>query len=146
MSAQAERLLEREKINTEISLMKAEDALAAKIEDYYKNNDALKIKMEEEKKKRMREEYERVRKIRFEAACKIQKRVRGILGRIAGRLVKVEVKLERSVNNRSEVGLREAIQLADKLDTKPKNIKLLKQNARVSIYIHFIIYLFIYYF
>ena len=111
MSAQAERLVEREKIKMEINLMKDEDNLAAQIEDYYKNNDALKIKMEEEKKKRIREEYERVRKLRYEAACKIQKRVRGILGRVAGRLVKVEVKLERSINSRSESGLREVILL-----------------------------------
>lgn len=107
MAVMADRVLEREKINAELKLMRAEDASSALAEDQYRNNDALKNKMAEEKKKRMREEYERVRKLRYDAATKIQKRFRGVLGRVAAQLNKVEVKLERSINNRSESGLQE---------------------------------------
>jgi hypothetical protein len=107
MAVMADRVLEREKINAELKLMRAEDASSTLAEDQYRNNDALKNKMAEEKKKRMREEYERVRKLRYDAATKIQKRFRGVLGRVAAQLNKVEVKLERSINNRSESGLQE---------------------------------------
>ena len=107
MSAVASRLLEREKISAELNLMRTEDNLSTALEDHYRNNDALRLKMEEEKKKRMREEYERIRKKRFEAATKIQKRFRGILGRVLAQLNKVEAKLERSINSRSEFGLQE---------------------------------------
>jgi hypothetical protein len=107
MAAMADRVLEREKINKELKLMRVEDAASAGVEDQYRNNDALKTKMAEEKKKRMREEYERVRKLRYDAATKIQKHFRGITGRVAAQLNKAEVKLERSINNRSESGLQE---------------------------------------
>lgn len=110
MAVMADRLIEREKISAELVLMKAEDALATALEDQYRNNDALKLKMEEEKRKRMREEYERIRKLRYDAATKVQKRFRGVLGRIAARVNKVVVKLERSINNRSEIGLQEVYQ------------------------------------
>jgi hypothetical protein len=107
MSAMASRLVEREKITAELNLMRTEDTFSTALEDHYRNNDALRLKMEEEKKKRMREEYERIRKKRFEAATKIQKRFRGILGRALAKINKVEVKLERSINSRSEFGLQE---------------------------------------
>lgn len=109
MAAMADRLVEREKITAELQLMRAEDALSTSLEDQYRNNDALKLKMEEEKKKRIREEYERIRKLRFDAATKIQKRFRGVQGRVAARVNKVVVKLERSINNRSESGLQEVV-------------------------------------
>jgi hypothetical protein len=107
----ANRLVEREKITAELNLMRSEDSLSAALEDHYRNNDALRLKMEEEKKKRMREEYERVRKLRYDAATKIQRRFRGVLGRVVAQVNKVEVKLERSISSRSEFGLQEVIPL-----------------------------------
>jgi hypothetical protein len=86
MEQNAAREMERQKIKDEIKLMSSEDESSMKMEKEYRSNGLLQQKMEEEKKKRMREEFEKIRKIRFDAATCIQKRARGRWGRVKAKV------------------------------------------------------------
>lgn len=86
MEQNAAREIDRQKAKEEIKLMAAEDESSMKVEVEYRSNDALLRQMEAEKKKRMREEFERIRKIRYDAATRIQKRFRGRWGRVKAKV------------------------------------------------------------
>lgn len=130
MEMNAAKEKDRLRAKEEARKMAVEDESSKKVEEDYRNNDALKQKLEAEKRQRWREEKERVRKIHFDAATRIQKRFRGMWGRAKSRVNKAQVKLERAISSRSETGLKEAISLVDTLDIKSKHVKVLCQNAK----------------
>lgn len=126
--------------------MAKEDEASRALEEEYKTNLEMARKAEEEKKARIRAEYERIMKVRKLAATRIQKVLRGKWGRAKAKIFKAEVMLSRAIKSRIEKDLIEvnyglnatfgfitfyqAIHLVDTLQLKSKHIKTMKQNAK----------------
>ena len=115
----------------ETELMIIEDQLSAEVEDMIKSDLEEQARIEERRQERIRQERER--KIRHWNRCmtKIQKIVRGALSRTRTKVHKVNVYLERAVNERSETSLVEAIILTESMDLKNKDTKERLQAAKM---------------
>ena len=130
MKANAALEKERQFIRQNIKLMSVEDETSRLIEEDYRVNADLRKKMEEEKREKLRAEFERVKKLRYSSATCIQRHIRGRLGRTKAKTVKVHISLERAINGRSEVEIQKAILLVDELGVKTKHARTLRQNAK----------------
>ena len=130
MKANASLEADRKIIKENIKLMTLEDAATRLIEEDYRVNADLRLKMEEEKREKLRAEFERVKQLRYSSAQVIQRQVRGRQGRSKAKTVKVHIGLERAINCRSEVDIQQAILLVDVLGVKTKHARTLRQNAK----------------
>lgn len=130
MKANASLENERLKIKENTKLMMAEDEASRLIEEDYRLNAGLRKKMEEEKREKLRKEFERVKQLRFSSATCIQKHIRGSQGRSKARTARVHISLERAINGRSELDIQKAILLVDELGVKTKHARTLRQNAK----------------
>jgi len=130
MKANESLELERRALKENNSLMAAEDEASRLIEEDYRLNSGLRKKMEEEKREKLRKEFERVKQLRLSSATCIQRHVRGSQGRSKARTAKVHISLERAINGTSEIDIQKAILLVDELGVKTKQARTLRQNAK----------------
>lgn len=130
MKANASLEVDRKAIRENLKLMSLEDEATRLIEEDYRVNADLRAKMEEEKREKLRAEFERVKQLRFSSAQTIQRQVRGRQGRSKAKTAKVHIGLERAINGRSEVDIQQAILLVDVLGVKTKHARTLRQNAK----------------
>ena len=82
---QERRLLDRQAAKIEQAFMAREDKLSSDAENEFRNDKDLQKRIAEAKKARIKAETERKRKILLDAAIRIQKTVRGLLGKVKGR-------------------------------------------------------------
>lgn len=77
---------QRQKEKGEAALMYRCDGESRALEDFLRNDEAERKRLEEEKRERVRQEHERVRVKLYNAAAKLQKIYRGFVGRIKGKV------------------------------------------------------------
>jgi myosin heavy subunit len=113
--------------------MSSEDNLSMMQEKLFRQDYALQKRLIEAKREKMKEEQKKLARIRNTAAVKIQRIVRGKLGRTFGRVFMCEQMLEHALRFREEPLLRRAIAMPNVFGVSSKLIRVYQQNAKTLI-------------